>query len=332
MSAFLEVSGLCKHFPVRSGVLNRVTGAIRVVEDLSFSVDKGKTFAIVGESGCGKTTAGRTILRLHEPTSGSVTLDGTDLSSLSGEALRRARRRMQMVFQNPFASLNPRMRVGELLAEPLVVHGLAKGAEAQGRVEAMLGKVGLAPEYARRYPHQFSGGQRQRVAIARALMCSPDLVIADEPVSALDVSIQSQIINLLIGLREELGLTYVFISHDLNVVRRISDAVGVMYLGRLAEASPTEALFEEPLHPYAEALLSAVPSIDPGRRRARILLPGDVPNPASPPGGCVFHPRCPKAMDICRTTVPALSEPRQGRRVACHLYAAAPPCMKPRRP
>lgn len=324
MSALLEVRGLCKHFPVRSGVLNRVTGAVRVVEDLSFSVDRGKTFAIVGESGCGKTTAGRTILRLHEPSSGSVLLEGTDLATLEGEALRSARRHMQMIFQNPFASLNPRMRIGELLAEPLIVHGLAQGSEANDRVEAMLATVGLAPDYARRYPHQFSGGQRQRIAIARALMCSPSLVIADEPVSALDVSIQSQILRLLIGLRDELGLTYVFISHDLNVVRRISDAVGVMYLGRLAESSPTEALFEEPLHPYAEALLSAVPSIDPERRRRRILLPGDVPNPAAPPSGCVFHPRCPKAMEICRTSSPALVEARPGRRVACHLFADCP--------
>ncbi|MBU0927533.1 MAG: dipeptide ABC transporter ATP-binding protein [Spirochaetes bacterium] len=320
MSALLEVEGLQKHFPVRSGVFNRITGAIRVVEGVSFSVDKGKTFALVGESGCGKTTAGRTILRLHEPTGGSVRLAGVDLAALEGEGLRTARRDMQMVFQNPFGSLNPRMKVGKLLEEPLVVHGIASGKRAQEMVDAMMEKVGLAAEFGRRYPHQFSGGQRQRIAIARALMCSPKLVIADEPVSALDVSIQSQILNLLVDLRTELGLTYVFISHDLNVVRRISDAIGVMYLGRLVERAETGALYERPLHPYSEALLSAVPSLEPSKRKERIILSGDVPNPASPPPGCVFHPRCPKAMEVCRRSVPPDKEPSPGRLVACHLY------------
>ena len=322
--ALLEVRGLSKHFPVRSGVFSRVTGSVRVVEDVSFSVGRGETFAVVGESGCGKTTAGRTILRLYEPTAGSVVLGGIDHAALRGEELRRARRGMQMVFQNPYGSLNPRMRVGELLAEPLVAHGIAKGAGAAERVADMMGKVGLSADLAGRYPHQFSGGQRQRVAIARALMCSPSLVVADEPVSALDVSIQSQIINLLQDLRTELGLTYVFISHDLNVVRRISDSVGVMYLGHMVERSATGPLFERPLHPYTEALLSAVPSLDPARRKRRIILSGDVPNPASPPPGCVFHPRCPKAMDVCRSVAPAGSEPEPGRFVACHLYQDPP--------
>ncbi len=309
--ALLEGRGLKKYFPIKKGVLNRTVGAIKVVDDVSFSVKKGSTFALVGESGCGKTTTGRTILRLYEPTSGTIRLGGRDLSGLSKGELLSARKDMQMVFQNPYGSLNPRMRVRELLAEPLMAHGLAKGVEARQIVEAMLGKVGLSKEYGDRYPHQFSGGQRQRVAIARAL--------ADEPVSALDVSIQSQILKLILSLREEMALTYVFISHDLNVVRRVSDHIGVMYLGRIVERSPVEELFDKPLHPYTEALLSAVPSLEPKNRKQRIILSGDVPNPANPPQGCVFHPRCPRATERCRTEVPLEREAAPDHFVSCHL-------------
>lgn len=315
----LRVRNLTKHFPIRRGLLQRVSGAVKAVDGVSFDIAPGETLALVGESGCGKTTTGRAILRLVEPTSGEVSFDGTDVLALRGETLRRLRRRMQIVFQDPFGSLNPRMTVGDAIKEGLIVHNLARGAEADKRVSQLLDEVGLRAEYADRYPHEFSGGQRQRIGIARALAVQPEFIVCDEPVSALDVSVQAQVVNLLRDLQKERGLAYLFIAHDLAVVAHMADRVAVMYLGRIVELAPRAALFASPRMPYTKALLSAVPVPDPTSNRQRILLPGEPPSPANPPSGCVFHPRCPHpAKDAaCARIVPMLEEKAPGHFVAC---------------
>jgi oligopeptide/dipeptide ABC transporter ATP-binding protein len=320
--ALLEVRHLVKHFPVGGGLFGGPPGLVRAVDDVSFSIRRGETLGLVGESGCGKTTTGRCILQLERPTSGQVIFEGRDLTTLDANALRPVRRRMQVIFQDPYSSLNPRMTVGQILAEPIAVHRLAPDAAARrARVRDLLHRVGLLPQHAARYPHQLSGGQRQRVGIARALAVEPSLIICDEPVSALDVSIQAQIINLLEDLQSELGLTYLFIAHDLAVVRHISDRVVVMYLGRIAEVADRRDLYERPLHPYTKALLAAVPIPDPAveARRPRTVLGGEVPSPLRPPPGCVFHPRCPIAVDRCRGEVPPLREVAPGHLAACLL-------------
>ncbi|QGG58620.1 dipeptide ABC transporter ATP-binding protein [Paenibacillus sp. B01] len=318
--ALLEVEELRTHFPIRSGLLQRVSGHVKAVDGVSFQVRRGESFGIVGESGCGKSTTGRSLLRLLEPTSGRVRFDGEDFLALKDEALRRKRRDMQMIFQDPFASLNPRHRIGKILEEPLIVHGIGSAAERRERVARTMETVGLSAWQLDRYPHQFSGGQRQRVAIARALMLEPKLIVADEPVSALDVSIQSQILNLMQDLREQMGLTYVFIAHDLSVVKHFCDRVAVMYLGRVVEIADKRGLYREPRHPYTKALLSAAPSPVPGAAAERIVLQGDVPSPANVPEGCVFHTRCPVAMDVCRSQRPPLKIDGEGHGTACHLY------------
>ncbi len=315
----LRVQGLTKHFPVRRGVLQRVTGAVKAVDGVSFDIAPGETLALVGESGCGKTTTGRAVLRLIEPTAGAITFDGVDVRALRGEALRTLRRRMQIVFQDPFGSLNPRMTVGAAIKEGLLVHHLAQGAEADARVARLLDEVGLRAEYANRYPHEFSGGQRQRIGIARALAVEPSFIVCDEPVSALDVSVQAQVVNLLRDLQRERGLAYLFIAHDLAVVAHMADRVAVMYLGRIVELTTRAQLFATPRMPYTKALLSAVPVPDPTVRRQRILLPGEPPSPANPPSGCVFHPRCPHPQKdaACTQLVPPLEEKAPGHFVAC---------------
>ena len=319
----VQVENLKMHFPIYSGVFRRHTGDVKAVDGVSFSIRAGETLGLVGESGCGKSTVGRAILRLYEPTAGRVVIDGEDIATLDAERLRQKRPSMQMVFQDPQASLNPRMTLSAIIAEPLVEHTRMSADERQARVFELMDAVGLNRRFANRYPHEFSGGQRQRIGIARALALNPKFIVCDEPIAALDVSIQAQVVNLLEDLQDRLGLTYLFISHDLSMVRHIADRVAVMYLGRIAELSPRDALYEKPLHPYAEALLSAVNEPDPNRaRRARIILKGDVPSPANPPRGCTFCTRCPKVMDICRTTRPDLAEVQPGRFVACHLYAA----------
>ena len=321
MSDLVEVHDLKVHFPIREGlVFERHVGDVKAVDGVSFTIRRGETLGLVGESGCGKTTVGRTLLRLLEPTEGRIVFDGRDLATLSGAELRRTRRRMQMVFQDPYSSLNPRQSVGAIVAEPLQVHGLADGS-AERKVAELLDVVGLPADAARRYPHQFSGGQRQRIGLARALALNPDFIVADEPVSARDVSIQAQIINRLEDLQREFDLTYLFIAHDLAVVRHISDRIAVMYLGGIVEISPALELYDAPLHPYTKALLSAVPIPDPAveRRRARILLAGDLPSPADPPAGCRFHTRCPFAQaERCPDEVPELRELQPGHTVACH--------------
>ncbi len=318
-SPLLQVRGLTKHFPIRSGVFGRVTGHVKAVDGVSFDIARAETLALVGESGCGKTTTGRTILRLVEPTAGAIHFDNVDIRALRGEALRKMRRRMQIVFQDPYGSLNPRMTVGAAIREGLIVHQLAEGAAAQQRVAQLLDEVGLRAEYGNRYPHEFSGGQRQRVGIARALAVEPSFIVCDEPVSALDVSVQAQVVNLLRDLQRDRGLAYLFIAHDLAVVAHMADRVAVMYLGRIVELAPRRALFGMPLMPYTQALLSAVPVPDPTANRTRILLPGEPPSPANPPSGCVFHPRCPhpKKDDACTRIVPPLEEKAPGHFVAC---------------
>ena len=322
MTALLEVDGLKVHFPVRRGLLQRQVGLVRAVDGVSLSIDQGKTLGLVGESGCGKSTTGRAILRLVRATAGQIRIEGKNLGEVSGSQLSKARRKMQMIFQDPYASLNPRMTVFDIIAEPLRTHRLVKSKkEAMKEVVALMDRVGLQRSYLKRYPHEFSGGQRQRVGIARALALKPQLIIADEPVSALDMSIRSQVINLMVELQEEYDLTYLFIAHDLAVVRHISHEVAVMYLGRVVERAPKATLFREPTHPYTQALLSAVPVPDPKRERERRHLPlaGDVPSPLDPPRGCAFHTRCPEVMDSCRHDTPTLRPRADGHWVACHL-------------
>jgi oligopeptide transport system ATP-binding protein len=322
----LSVAGLTKHFPVRRGVVFQSTvGTVRAVDSLTFDVAPGETLALVGESGCGKSTTGRMVLRLIEATSGTIRFAGRDVRALDRKALRDLRRDMQIIFQDPYASLNPRLTVGETLAEPLRLHGLASGAARRRRIDDLLGEVGLSAWHALRYPHEFSGGQRQRIGIARALASQPKLIVCDEPVSALDVSIQAQVINLLQDLKRRLGLSYIFIAHDLAVVRHISDRVAVMYLGKIVELGPKKCLFARPRHPYTQALLSAVPVPDPVAQRARIRLAGDVPSPLDPPHGCRFHTRCPHAQARCRTEEPLLRPVgAQGQVAACHFAESIP--------
>jgi len=315
--SLLEVSGLQKYFPVRKGLFARVAGHVHAVEDVSFSVERGETIGIVGESGSGKSTVARLILRLIDATAGSVRFEGEDLMALPPEQLRTLRRKMQMVFQDPFASLNPRMTIGDIVGEGLDIHHLASGVERRNRVVGLLERVGLSAEATRRRPHEFSGGQRQRIGIARALAAGPSLLVADEPVAALDVSVQAQVLNLLQDLQEQLQLTIVFISHDLSVVQLIADRVIVMYLGRIMEMAPSRALYRAPRHPYTRALLSAIPDATPGANSQRMLLKGDIPSPIAPPSGCVFRTRCPFAIDACANVVPPLTEVGPGHIKAC---------------
>jgi len=315
----LEVSNLKKHFPIKGGVLSKTIGYVYAVDDVSFTVNKGETLGLVGESGCGKSTTGRAILRLIEPTAGAVCFEGQDITKLDKGDMRALRREMQIIFQDPYASLNPRMTVGSIIGEPLEIHKIARGAEKEERVASLLQKVGLRAEDMRKYPHEFSGGQRQRIGIARALALNPKLIVCDEPVSALDVSIQAQVINLLDDLQKDLGLSYLFIAHNLHVVEHISDRVAVMYLGKIVELASDTMLYANPQHPYTEALLSAVPFPDPTVKKKRIILEGDVPSPINPPSGCHFHTRCPYKEKICEEIEPAFKDIGGGHWVACHL-------------
>jgi oligopeptide transport system ATP-binding protein len=317
----LKVENLKMHFPIFRGVFRRQVGEIKAVDGVSFDVIRGETLGLVGESGCGKSTVGRTILQLYRPTAGSVWLDGEDLSKIHGKALRQRRRKMQMIFQDPYASLNPRMTIGEIVGEPLEVHDIVRGKEKSDRIAYLLQVVGLNPLYAGRYPHEFSGGQRQRVGIARSLALDPSFIVCDEPISALDVSIQAQVVNLLEDIQKKMGLTYLFIAHDLSMVRHISNRVAVMYLGKLMEMADQTEVYIDPLHPYTQALLSAIPIPDPvlEEQRQRVILTGDVPSPANPPSGCVFHTRCMYAEQICTDKVPDWREAHAGHWVACHF-------------
>jgi oligopeptide transport system ATP-binding protein len=318
----VEVRDLKMHFPIRSGLLRRVTGAVKAVDGVSFDIYEGETLGLVGESGCGKSTCGRAVLRLYEPTAGSIKLDGEEIAHAPFDKLRRLRPKMQMVFQDPQASLNPRMTVAGIIGEPLSEHSDMNAGARLDRIYELMDAVGLNRDFANRYPHEFSGGQRQRIGIARALALNPRFIVCDEPIAALDVSIQAQVVNLLEELQGKLGLTYLFISHDLSMVRHIADRVAVMYLGKVAELAPRDGLYDDPLHPYTQALLSAVPEPDPvlHDEANRIILQGDVPSPANPPDGCNFCTRCPRVMDICRKVDPEFREVKPGRFVACHLY------------
>jgi len=327
-SPLVEVQDLVKHFPVRGGILQRTVGTVQAVDGVSFDIARGETLGLVGESGCGKTTVGRLLLRLIEPTSGTIRFDGVDISAISGAALKPYRRRMQIIFQDPYASLDPRTPIGDSIGEGLRIHGIGTSAERRDKVAKIMDMVGLQPYHARRYPHEFSGGQRQRIGIARALVLEPDLVVCDEPVSALDVSIQAQVLNLLKSLQRELGLTYVFVAHNMGVVEHISDRVAVMYLGRIAELADRRELFRKQEHPYTAALMSAIPVPDPEARRQRVILTGDVPSPVNPPSGCRFHPRCPLRAElgdpeICVGQVPALIDLGGGHLCACHFRTPA---------
>ncbi|QKY70570.1 ABC transporter ATP-binding protein [Lentibacillus sp. CBA3610] len=316
----LEVNNLKKYYPVHAGFFRRKVGDIKAVDDISLKLRKGETFGLVGESGCGKSTAGRTILRLTSATDGQIIFEGENITNLRGAALRKARQDYQMVFQDPYASLNPKMMVGHLVDEPIRNYSHKSHKQLKPEVEQLLKRVGLREEDYYKYPHEFSGGQRQRIGIARALALNPKLVVADEPVSALDVSIQSQVLNLLKELQDEFDLTYLFIAHDLSVVKHMSDRIGVMYLGNMVEVGDNDAIYREPLHPYTQALTSAIPEPDPLNKKERIILKGDVPSPQNPPSGCVFHTRCPMAMDKCKEIVPQLKEVRPDHQVACLLY------------
>ncbi|MDY0323152.1 MAG: dipeptide ABC transporter ATP-binding protein [Candidatus Carbobacillus sp.] len=316
----LEVKNVSKYFPIQGGLLRRTRGYVRAVENVSFELAAGETLGIVGESGSGKSTLGRTIIRLYDPTEGSIRYQGQDLAHLHQKALRPYRRHIQMVFQDPYASLNPRMTIGALIEEPLKLHTNLNRKEREEEIRRLLKIVGLSPDAHTRYPHEFSGGQRQRIGIARALSIKPSLIIADEPVSALDVSIQAQVINLMMALKASFNLSYLFIAHDLSVVKHISDRVMVMYLGHVVESAPKKELFQHPLHPYTEALLSAVPEPNPRKKKERIVLSGDIPSAANPPKGCVFHTRCPKVMAVCKEVKPPLQEVAPQHWTACHLY------------
>ena len=329
----LDVDNLKMHFPITQGIVfQRQVGAIKAVDGISFQLYRGETLGLVGESGCGKSTTGRSILQLYRPTAGQVNFEGVELTKIKGEELRRTRRRMQMIFQDPYASLNPRMTVGSIIGEPLEVHNIGSSKkERQDRVQDLLKTVGLNPYFVNRYPHEFSGGQRQRIGVARALAVNPSFIVCDEPISALDVSIQAQIINLLEDLQSELNLTYLFIAHDLSVVRHISDRIAVMYLGKIVELADRDELYLKPLHPYTQALLSAVPIPDPviESKRHRMILEGDVPSPANPPRGCNFNTRCPQVMDVCRENDPTFTDLGDGHHVACFLYDQVKPIPAP---
>lgn len=316
----LEVKSLKTYYPIKGGFMRKTIGNVKAVDGVSFDIREGETLGLVGESGCGKSTTGRTILRLLEPTDGQILLDGKDITKLRGKSLREIRKDFQMVFQDPYASLNPMQMVGDIVSEPIVNYTGKSLKDLKDEVIELLKRVGLPEDAYYKYAHEFSGGQRQRIGIARALALKPKLIIADEPVSALDVSVQSQVLNLLKELQEEFGLTFLFIAHDLSVVKHMSDRIGVMYLGGIVEISDKDGMYSEPLHPYTQALISAIPEPDPRRKKERIVLQGDVPSPANPPSGCTFHPRCPMAMDECSKSKPQLKEVKPGHKVACHLY------------
>ena len=319
MKELLKVSGLKKYFPITSGILSRVTNYVKAVDGVDLTVARGETVGLVGESGCGKTTLGKTIIKLHEPTEGEIIFEDRDITNLSASRMRPVRKRMQIVFQDPYGSLNPRMKVEDIVSEGLVIHGVSSSAERKEAVRETMRTVGLREDALSRYPHEFSGGQRQRIAIARAIALRPDFIVCDEPISALDVSVQAQIINLFIELQEKFGLTYLFISHDLRVVKHISDRVAVMYLGKIIELAASKELYKNPLHPYTKILISSVPVADPTRKREAAVLKGDVPSPINPPSGCAFHPRCPIAVEKCSCEEPGLRDVGGGHMVACHL-------------